>query len=62
MNVNVLVGNTLAAETMVTMMNENVATYLTHMLPPLGTGEIFIKNLLKAPIDPYLIHNIPHCT
>ena len=43
-------------------MNENVAAYLTHMLPSLGIGETFIKNLLKVSIDPSLIHEMVHCT
>ena len=36
MNVDVVVGNTPAAEKMVEMMNKNVAPYLAHMLPSLG--------------------------
>ena len=61
-NVDVVVGNTPAAEKMVEMMNKNVAAYLTHMLPSLKIGETFIKNLLKASIDPSLIHEMVHCT
>ena len=61
-NVDVVVGNTPAAEKMVEMMNKNVATYLTHMLPNLEIGETFIKNLLKASIDHSLIHEMVHCT
>ena len=62
MNVDVVVGNTPAAEKMVEMMNKHVAAYLTHMLPSLGIGDTFIKNLLKASIDPSLIHEMVHCT
>merc|ERR1712086_526745 len=47
---------------MVEIMNKNVAGYLTHMLPSLGIGDTFIKNLLKVSIDPSLIHEMVHCT
>jgi hypothetical protein len=62
MNVDVVVGNTPGAERMVEMMNKNVAAYLTHTLPSLGIGKTFVKNLLKASIDPSLIHEMAHCT
>ena len=52
MNVDVVVGNTPAAEKMVEMMSKNLAAYLKHMLPSLGIGETFIKNLLKASSNP----------
>ena len=61
-NGDVVVGNTPAAEKMVEMMNKNVAAYLTHILPSLGIGDTFIKNVLKASIDPSLIHEMVHCT
>ena len=51
-NVDVVVGNTPAAEKMVEMMNKNVAANLTHMLPSLGIGDTFINNLTKVSIDP----------
>ena len=62
MNVDVVVGNKPAAEKLVEMMNKKVAAYLTYMLPSLGIGDSFIKNLLKASIDPSLIHAMVHCT
>ena len=35
---------------------------MTHMLPSLGIGEIFIKNLLKALVDPSLVYEMVHYT
>ena len=62
MNVDVLVSNIQAAETMVEMMNENVTAYLTHMLPSLGIGETFIKKNLMVLVDPLMIHEMVNCT
>ena len=62
MNIDALVENTLAAETMVEMMNSNVAAYLTYMLLSLGIVQAFVKNCLKASVDPLLIHEMVHCT
>ena len=54
--------NTSATKTMVVMTNKTMAAYLTHVLPSLGMGETFIKNLLKALVDPLLSHEMVHCT
>ena len=61
MNVDVVVSNISATETMVAMM-KHMAAYLTHMLPTLGIGETFMKNPLKASVNPLLMHEMAHCT
>ena len=43
MNVNVVVGSTPVADNMVTNMNKNMATYLTHFLSTMGMNEDFVK-------------------
>ena len=62
MSVNVVVGNTSAADDMITNMNKNIATHLTHFLLSTGTGKTFVEGLIKASIDPALIHQVGACT
>jgi hypothetical protein len=61
-NMYMLVGNMATAEAMVMMMNTNVTAYLTHILPTLGIVETFVKALIRAAINPSLIHKIQYCS
>ena len=47
---------------MMLMMKKNLGAYLHYYLTDLGTDTTFIKDLLRASIDPSLLHNIQHCT
>ena len=62
MSVDVVIGNTLAAEAMVEMINKNIAAYLTYFLPTIGCSKEFIKDLLSAAVDPSLLHEVEYCT
>lgn len=51
LNINVVEGNTLTADDMITNMNKNMAARMTHFLPTMGIGNTFVKELVKASID-----------
>ena len=62
MKVDIGVRNIPTAETMVIMMDKDIAALLPHVLSSLGTGDIFIKILSKAAINPLLIYKIQYYT
>ena len=51
-SVDIVIANAPEAETMVAMMNKNLAAYLTHYLKDAGLNEDFIKRLVDRAIDP----------
>ena len=51
-----------AAETMALMMDKNIVAYLTHCLGDSGTDKEFVKGLLKESCDPSLFHWAAQCT
>ena len=51
-----------AAETMVLMMEKNIVAYLTHYLEDVGMDKVFVKELLKESCDPSLFHSAAQCT
>ena len=61
-SVDVVIPNTPEAERMMLMMKKNLGAYLNYYLTDLGMGPIFINNLLRASIDPSMLHGIQHCT
>ena len=50
-----------AAETMVLMMEKNIVAYLTHYLEDVGMDKAFVKELLKESCDPALFHLAAQC-
>ena len=61
-SVDIVIANAPEAETMVAMMNKNLAAYLTHYLKDAGMDEDFIKRLVKRLIDPQFLHSMNDCT
>ena len=60
-SVDIVVPNAPEAETMVAMMNKNLAAYLHHYLKDEGLNVDFIHDLLQASIDPQLLHSMREC-
>lgn len=59
--VEVVIPNIPAAETMVHMMNKNVAAYLINYLPQQGIPLTFVQALLKKSVEPELLANASEC-
>ena len=61
-SVDIVIANAPEAETMVAMMNKNLAAYLTHYLKVAGLNGDFIRRLVNASIDPLFLHSMGACT
>ena len=57
-SVDIVIPNTLEAETMVAMMNKQLPAYLTFYLDNLGMDKDFIRKLLTIAFCPALMHKI----
>ena len=60
-SVDIVIPNTLEAETMVAMMNKQLPAYLKFYLDDLGVDKDFIRKLLTRACCPELIHEINSC-
>lgn len=61
-DVEAVIPDTPAAETMALMMEKNIVAYLTHYLHDGGMDKAFVKELLKESCDPSLFHSAAQCT
>ena len=57
-SVDIVIANAPEAETMVAMMNKNLAAYLTHCLKAAGLNGDFIGRLVNASIDSLFLHSM----
>ena len=60
-SVDIVVPNAPEAETLVAMMNKNLGAFLNFKLKEEGLNGGFVDNLLKASIDPQLLHTMNVC-
>ena len=61
-SINIVIANAPEAETMVAIMNENLAAYLMHHLKDVGLNEDFTTRLVNQSIDPQFLHLMAGCT
>ena len=61
-SVDVVIPNTPEAETLLLMMKKNIGAFLHFHLKELGLDGSFITDLLRASVDPSLLHEIPKCS
>ena len=61
-DVEAVIPDTPAAETMALMMEKNIVAYLTYYLEEVGMDTAFVKELLKESCDPSLFHSAAQCT
>jgi hypothetical protein len=60
--VDMVIPNTLLAESGFEMFNKQPAGYLYHVLPKFGASELFIKSLLRRSMEAGLTTEAPLCT
>ena len=60
-SVDIVIPNTLEAETMVVMMKKQIPAYMALYLDDLGMDKDFIRKLLTRAFCPELMHGIYYC-